>query len=143
MKAQVRPRKAPTRPPDGFQMANMRPQDAPRNPASDIREACAFLAPRGGLTEHVQNQDLCVFHWFYNVFELWAKPRSSYLDTQTFKLLSLHWFNIDIMVPMLPREAPTRPPDGSQMAHMRPQDAPRSPPSDMWVACAFLGHGGG
>ena len=28
---------------------------------------------------------------------------------------------------MRPREAPTRPPDGSQVAHMRPQDGPRSP----------------
>ena len=31
---------------------------------------------------------------------------------------------------MRPREAPTRPPDGSQVAHMRPQYAPGSPPGD-------------
>jgi hypothetical protein len=46
-KAPMKPREAPTRPPDGSQVAHMRPQDVPWSPPGDIREACAFLAPRG------------------------------------------------------------------------------------------------
>ena len=41
--------------PDGSQMAHMMPSDAPRSPPGDTREACVFLAPRGGLAEHVPN----------------------------------------------------------------------------------------
>ena len=57
IKAPVIPRKAPTTPPDGPQMASMRPQDVPRSSPNDIREACVFLAPRGGLAEHVPNRE--------------------------------------------------------------------------------------
>ena len=39
----------------------------PRSPPDDTREACAFLARRGGLTEHVPNREWCVLHWFYKV----------------------------------------------------------------------------
>ena len=67
IQAPMKPQKAPTRPPDGFQMANMRPQGAPRIPPSDIREAYVFLAPRGGLAEHVPNRKWCVLHWFYKL----------------------------------------------------------------------------
>ena len=50
-KAPMKPREAPTRPPDGSQVAHMRPQDVPWSPPGDIREACAFLAPHGGLSK--------------------------------------------------------------------------------------------
>ena len=62
------PQIAPRLPPDGSQMVNMRPQDAPKSPPGDTREACVFLAPRGGLAEHVPNRELCVLHWFYKLF---------------------------------------------------------------------------
>ena len=55
-------------PPDGSQIAHMRPQDAPRSPPGDIREACVFIAPRGGLVEHVPNQEWCVLLWFNKPF---------------------------------------------------------------------------
>ena len=58
----------PRRPPDGFQIVYMRPQDAPRNPPDDIREACAFLAPRGRLAGHVPNHEWCVLLWFQRLF---------------------------------------------------------------------------
>ena len=49
-KASMRPREAPTRPPDGSQVAHMRPQDVPRSPLGDTRGACASLVLRGGLS---------------------------------------------------------------------------------------------
>ena len=50
-KAPMMPREARTRPPDGSQVGFMRPQDARRSHPGDIREACALLAPRGGLSK--------------------------------------------------------------------------------------------
>ena len=44
---------------------------------------------------------------------------------------------------MKPQKAPTGPPDGFQMAHMRPQDAPRNPPGDPREAYVFLALRGG
>ena len=70
IQAPMKPQKAPTRPPDCSQMINMRPQSAPRNPPSDIREAYVFLAPRGGLAEHVPNRKWCVLQWFYKLFKI-------------------------------------------------------------------------
>ena len=64
----MRSRKAPTGPPDGSQMAHMRPPDVPRSPPGDIREACVFVAPRGGLVEHVPNRELCVSFVFSQLF---------------------------------------------------------------------------
>ena len=64
IRAPMKPQKAPT-PPDGFQMAHMRPQDAPRNPPGDPREAYVSSAPRGGLAKHVPNREWCVLHRFY------------------------------------------------------------------------------
>ena len=52
----------------GLQIARMRLQDAPRSPPGDIREACVFVAPRGGLVEHVPNQELCVLPRFCKLF---------------------------------------------------------------------------
>ena len=66
--APMRCREAPTRLPDGSQMAQMKPQDAPWSPPGDIGEACVFLLPRGGLAEHVPNRELCVLHRFCNLF---------------------------------------------------------------------------
>ena len=60
-KAPMRPREAPTRPPDGSQVAHMRPQDVPWSPPGDIREACAFLAPRGGLREARPKERVVLF----------------------------------------------------------------------------------
>ena len=51
-------------------MAHMRPQDVPRSPPGDIREACVFLAPRGGLAGLTQNQEWCVLHRFYKQNEI-------------------------------------------------------------------------
>ena len=68
IQAPMKPQKAPTRPPDGFQMAHMRPEDAPRNPPGDPREAYVFLAPRGGLEERVPNREWYVLHRFYMFF---------------------------------------------------------------------------
>ena len=61
----MRCREAPTRLPDGSQMAQMKPQDAPWSPPGDIGEACVFLLPRGGLAEHVPNREMLVLHVFY------------------------------------------------------------------------------
>ena len=69
IQAPMKPQKAPTRPPDGFQMAHMRPQDAPRNLPGDPREAYVSLAPRGGLAEHAPNREWCVLHGFIRFFE--------------------------------------------------------------------------
>ena len=66
--APMRCREAPTRLPDGSQMAQMKPQDAPWSPPGDIGEACVFLLPRGGLAEHVPNRELCVSHRFCMLF---------------------------------------------------------------------------
>ncbi len=64
----MRSREAPTRPPDGSQVAHMMHQGVPKNPPGDIREACVFLAPRGGLAELTPNQEWCVLQWFYKLF---------------------------------------------------------------------------
>ena len=55
MKPLEGPHKTPRWLLDGPQMAYVRPQYAPRSHPSDIREACVFLARRGGLGEHVPN----------------------------------------------------------------------------------------
>ena len=68
--APMRCREAPTRLPDGSQMAQRKPQDVSWSPPSDIGEACVFLLPRGGLAEHVPNRELCVSHKFLKLFEL-------------------------------------------------------------------------
>ena len=111
--APMRPREAPTRPPDGSLTANMTPQDAPRSLPGYTREACVFLAPRGGLAELVSNQEWCVLHMFYKLFFGFPKTPARHLDGSQ-------------MAPMRPREAITRPPDGSQITHMSPQDVPGS-----------------
>ena len=50
-KAPMKPREAPARPPDGSQVVHMRPHDVPRSSPGDIREARAFLAPRGRVSK--------------------------------------------------------------------------------------------
>ena len=64
----MRCREVPTRLPDGSQMAQMKPQDAPWSPPGDIGEACVFLLHRVGLAEHVPNRELCVLHRFDKFF---------------------------------------------------------------------------
>ena len=49
-------------------VAHMRHQDVPKSPPGDIREACVFLALRGGLAELTPNQEWCVLHMFYKLF---------------------------------------------------------------------------
>ena len=58
----------PLGPPDGFQVANTRPQDESKRPPSEMSESCTFLARSGGLPEDVPNRKWLVLHWFYNVF---------------------------------------------------------------------------
>ena len=136
--APVRLRKAPTRPPDGFLLANMRPQGASRSPPSDTRVACAFLAPRGRLSKARPKAQMVFFYSsFVVLFELQTKHSSSDTEPYTFNLWILQWFYKHIQVSMKFQKAPTRPPDGSQMVDMRPQDAPKSPPGDTREACAF------
>ena len=55
-------------PPDGSRVANLKPQDASKNPPSETSECCTFLARSGGLAEHGPNRKWWILHWFYNVF---------------------------------------------------------------------------
>ena len=57
------------------------------------------------------------------------------------KPTSLHQSRLAFFVIELPEgshEAPGRPPQDPQMAHMRHQDVPRGPPGDTREACVFL-----
>ena len=79
--ASMRCREAFTRLPNGSQMAQMKPQDAPWSSLGDIGEACVFLLPRGVLAEHVPNRYLCVLHRFCNL--CWSSLQTL---TLTFKI---------------------------------------------------------
>ena len=66
--APMKPREVPTRPPDGSQVAHMRPQDVPWSPPGGIREACAFLAPRGGSSKARPKSRMVFFYIGFIVF---------------------------------------------------------------------------
>ena len=66
--APMRCREAPTSLPHGSQMAQMEPQDAPWSLPGDIGEACVLLLPRGGLAEHVPNREVSVLNRFCMLF---------------------------------------------------------------------------
>ena len=81
----MRPREALTRHPDGSRVAYMRPQDVPRSLPGDVREACASLVLRCGLSGARPNHKYRVSQWYYIGFEVADETlvfRLRYLNVQ-------------------------------------------------------------